>query len=492
MDRHLPALVVITALIGAPLCLLVRQPRAVWALFTAITWSIAAMAISLLVRVLGDGPVRYAMGGWSAPLGIEFRIDALGGFVLMIVASMAAVVAPYSLRSVEREIPASRIHQFYAVLLLALTGLLGLTATGDIFNAFVFLEVSSLATYVLVSLGRDRRALVSAFRYLVMGTVGGTFYLIGVGFLYVQTGTLNMQDLAATLPQWIDTRTSAVAFAFLTVGLSLKLALFPVHLWLPGAYSYAPSVVSAFLAATATKVAVYLMLRVFFTVFGEAVSFGELPVAATLPAVGLFGALAMSLVAVFQTNLKRLLAYSSIAQIGYIVMAISLGTQAGLTAGIGHLFNHALMKGALFLAVGCVVYRLGSVRLEEIRGLGRRMPWTAAAIFVGGASLVGMPLTAGFISKWHLVSAILAGGQWGLVALILTSSLLAVAYVWRVVAFLYLREAPSDALPAGEAPWSMLAPTWALVLANVWFGLDTRGSLGIAAQAAASLLGGQP
>ncbi|MGA1525996.1 MAG: proton-conducting transporter membrane subunit, partial [Planctomycetota bacterium] len=241
-----------------------------------------------------------------------------------------------------------------------------------------------------------------------------------------------------------------------------------------------------------TKGAAYLMLRVFFTVFGEAVAFRELPVAATLPAVGLFGALAMSLVAVFQTNLKRLLAYSSIAQIGYIVMAISLGTQAGLTAGIGHLFNHALMKGALFLAVGCVVHRVGSVRLEELRGLGRRMPWTSAALFVGGASLVGMPLTAGFISKWHLVSAILAEGQWCLVALILTSSLLAVAYVWRVLGFLYLREVPVDAEPVREAPWSMLVPTWGLVLANIWFGLDTRGSLGVAAEAARGLLGGQP
>ena len=492
MDHHLPVLVVVTALVGAPLCILVRQPRVVWGLFTAITWSIAAMAVTLLLQVLSEGPVRYALGGWPPPLGIELRVDVLGGFVLTIVSGMAAVVAPYSLRSVEQEVDAARVHQFYAVLLLALTGLLGLTATGDIFNAFVFLEISSLATYVLVSLGRDRRALVSAFRYLVMGTVGGTFFLIGIGFLYVQTGTLNMLDLAAILPQWIDTRTSAVAFAFLTVGLSLKLALFPLHLWLPGAYSYAPSVVSAFLAATATKVAAYLMLRVFFTVFGQAVAFGELPVAATLPAVGLFGALAMSLVAVFQTNLKRLLAYSSIAQIGYIVTAASLGTQAGLTAGIGHLFNHAMMKGALFLAVGCIAYRIGSVRLEEIRGLGRRMPWTAAAIFVGGASLVGMPLTVGFISKWHLVSAILAEGQWGLVALILTSSLLAVAYVWRIVGFLYLRDAPSGAAPVREAPLSMLAPTWALVLANVWFGLDTRGSLGVATQAALGLLGGQP
>ncbi|MEY2983289.1 MAG: hypothetical protein RL562_3516 [Planctomycetota bacterium] len=492
MDRHLPVLIVVAALMGAPLCLLVRQPRVVWALFTAVTWSIAGMAILLLGQVLREGPVRYAMGGWPAPLGIEFRVDVLGGFVLTIVSCMAAVVAPYARRSVEREVAEDRIHQFYAVMLLALTGLLGLTATGDIFNAFVFLEVSSLATYVLVSVGQDRRALVSAFRYLVMGTVGGTFYLIGVGFLYVQTGTLNMQDLAVTLPQWIDTRTSAVAFAFLTVGLSLKLALFPLHLWLPGAYSYAPSVVSAFLAATATKVAAYLMLRVFFTVFGEAVAFRELPVAATLPAVGLFGALAMSLVAVFQTNLKRLLAYSSIAQIGYIVMAVSLGTQGGLTAGIGHLFNHALMKGALFLAAGCVAYRIGSVRLEEMRGLGRRMPWTAAAITLGGASLVGMPLTAGFISKWHLVAAILDEGQWGLVALILASSLLAVAYVWRVVGFLYLKDPPNGSALAGEAPWSMLVPTWTLVVANVWFGLDTRGSLGVAAEAARSLLGGQP
>jgi multicomponent Na+:H+ antiporter subunit D len=490
MEQHLIALAVVVPLLAAPVCLLLRHPRLVWGFVTLVTWSVLAMSIALLLRVLDSGPIRYSMGDWPPPIGIEFRLDVVNAFVLLIVSSIAAVVMPYAFRSVELEIPRRLTRFFYALFLLSFTGLLGITLTGDIFNAFVFLEIASLSTYALVAFGKDRRALVSAFRYLVMGTVGGTFYLIGVGFLYVQTGTLNMADMAERLPAVADSRTSAVAFAFLTVGLSLKIALFPLHLWLPGAYSYAPSMISAFLASTATKVAVYLMLRVFFTVFGQAIDFTDMPVQHTLLPLALIGALVMSLVAVFQTNVKRLLAYSSIAQIGYMVMGISLGTVGGLTAGIVHLFNHAMIKGALFLAVGCAFYHVGSVRMNDLRGLGKRMPWTSAAILIGGLSLIGMPLTSGFVSKWYLLAAVLEQDRWPLAVLILVSSLLAVAYVWRIVENAYFRDPPEDAWTAREAPLSMLVPTYVLIVANIWFGLDTEWSVGIARQAAEALVGG--
>jgi multicomponent Na+:H+ antiporter subunit D len=324
-----------------------------------------------------------------------------------------------------------------------------------------------------------------------MGSVGATFIVIGIGLMYVMTGTLNMVDLAERLPAVADSRTIPVAFTFLTVGITIKLALFPLHLWLPNAYAYAPSAVTAFLAATATKVAVYLLLRFFFTIFGAAFSFDVLELDRILMPLAVMAILAMSLVAVYQQDAKRLLAYSSVAQIGYMILGISFASVLGVTAGILHLFNHALIKGALFMALGCVMYRVGSVKVESMAGLGRAMPWTMAAFVVGGLSLIGVPLTVGFVSKWYLVQAALEQGDWLVAAAVLLGSLLAVVYVWRVVEVAYFREA-NPAARIREAPLGLLAPTWALVLANLYFGIDASLTVGVATRAAEVLIGGVP
>ena len=492
MLAQLPALQIVIPLLAAPACLLLRRDRLAWLVSTLASAAALVVAALLLSRTMEAGPIAYQLGGWPPPWGIEFRIDVVNALVLLIVAAIATAVLPFARTSIEREIAEHRATLFYTSYLLCLTGLLGITITGDAFNLFVFLEISSLASYVLISLNRDRRGLTSAFQYLIMGTIGATFLLIGIGMLYMMTGTLNMADLAARLPAVAETRTVHTAFAFLVVGVGLKLALFPLHLWLPNAYTYAPSAVTAFLAATSTKVAVYVLLRFVFTVFGVELSFGMMPLTEILIVLAVAAILSMSTVAIAQDNVKRLLAYSSIAQIGYMVLGIALATAAGLTAAVLHLFNHALMKGALFLALGCVFYRVGSVRLQAMHGIGQQMPWTMAAFVVGGLSLIGVPLTAGFISKWYLVLAALEQGWWPLAVVILGGSLLAVVYVWRVVEAAYFRPPSEQAAGATEAPLSMLAPTWGLAAANVYFGLDTRLSIGAATRAAEALLGGGP
>jgi len=375
--------------------------------------------------------------------------------------------------------------------MLILTGLLGVTITGDAFNVFVFLEISSLSSYILISAGPDRRALIASYRYLVFGTIGATFYLIGVGLLYQVTGTLNMADLAHRIQPLLENRTVHVAFAFMVVGLAMKAALFPLHIWLPNAYAYAPSVASAFLASTATKVSIYVLLRVFLTIFGVKFAIGDMGVSTALMPFAIAAMFVGSAVAIFQPDIKRMLAYSSVAQIGYMILGFGIATTLGVTGGILHLFNHALMKCTLFLAMGCVAYRTGSVNIETMEGLGRRMPWTMGAFVAGGLSIIGIPLTVGFVSKWYLVLAALERGWWWLAGLILLSSLLAIVYVWRVVEVAYLRPAPAGA-PSGEAPLLMLIPMWVLVAANVYFGIDTRLSVGVAARAAASLMGTGP
>ena len=488
MTYHLPVLLVVVPLVAAPIAALLNRPRLSWAVAVAATlWALYA-ALELLSQTMAAGEIHYELGGWAAPYGIEYVVDPVNAWVVVIVALIGALVAPYARVSVEREITEDRIPLFYAAFILCLTGLLGIAVTGDVFNVFVFLEISSLSAYALIALGSDRRALTASFQYLIMGSVGATFIVIGIGLMYVMTGTLNMADLADRLPEVSGTRTIPVAFTFLTVGITLKLALFPLHLWLPNAYTYAPSAVTAFIASTATKVGVYLLLRFFFTIFGVTFSFDVMQLDRILMPLALIAIVTMSLVAIYQENVKRLLAYSSVAQIGYMVLGISFASVLGLTAGILHLFNHALMKGALFMSMGCVMYRVGSVRLERMHGLGRAMPWTMAAFVVGGLSLIGVPFTVGFISKWYLVQAALEQGMWPVAGVVLLGSLLALMYVWKVVEVAYFREADPE-LGISEAPLSLLAPTWVLVLGNLYFGINASDSVGIATRAAEVLLG---
>lgn len=488
MNAHLPILLVVVPLIAAPLASLARHPRLAWAIaMGASGWSLYA-ALTLLSRVRLDGPLTYALGGWPAPWGIEYRIGIVNAFMIVIVASIGTLVTPFALRSVEHEVDADRIPLFYAAYLLCMTGLLGIAATGDAFNIYVFLEISSLSAYALIALGRDRRALTAAYQYLIMGSVGAAFILIGIGLLYVLTGTLNLADLAGRIQALPSSNTLQVAFALLTVGLSLKLALFPLHLWLPNAYTFAPSAVSTFLSATATKVAVYMLLVFLFTVFGPAFTFGEMRLHLVLLPLALLGVLTCSALAIYQPNVKRLLAYSSVAQLGYIITGLSLATVAGLAASVIHLFNHSLIKGALFMAMGAVAYRVGSVRVEAMAGLGRAMPWTMAGFVISGLSLIGVPLTVGFVSKWLLVQAALERGLWPVAVVVLIGSLLAVVYVWRVVEVAYFQPAP-DGAQTREAPLALLVPMWALVLANVYFGINARLTSDVANEAARQLMG---
>jgi len=491
MISHLPILQVVVPLIAAPLIVLLRRGTVAWVIAVGVSWAALAIAGGLFFEVADGSLISYWIGSWPPPYGIEYRIDVVNAFLLLLISLIAAVVIVYSRESVHAEIPRERHYLFYAMYTLCLAGLLGIAVTGDAFNLFVFLEISSLSSYVLIALGRDRRALMAAYQYLILGTIGATCYVIGVGLLYLETGTLNLADMAVRLSQISDSRPVLAALAFITVGISLKLALFPLHLWLPNAYAYAPSVVTAFLAATATKVSIYVLLRFYFNVFGGSEIFHDQPMAPIWITLSLAAMFIASAIAIFQDNVKRLFAYSSIAQIGYMTLGASLASFTGLTGAIVHLFNHALTKGALFLLLGGIALRVGTVRFGAIGGIGRVMPLTSFGIVLGGLSLIGVPATVGFVSKWYLVLAALERGDWWLAFAIVGSSLLAVVYVWRFVEVAYFREPSAEVARLREAPLSMLVPAWVLVLACVYFGLDTQLTLGGAGAAAAELLRGR-
>jgi multicomponent Na+:H+ antiporter subunit D len=488
VSDDLPALQIALPLLSAAVCLLVRRPRAAWAVAMTVAWGSFASACVILSRVLHHGTISYAEGGWRAPWGIELHIDLLNALVLLIVTGICAIVLSASPRSLDQEVWRENHHKFYALYLLCMTGLAGMTVTGDAFNIFVFLEISSLSSYALISQGTTRRALTSALQYLVMGTIGGTFILLGVGMIYMVTGTLNIVDMSVQLAAVGPNRTVLVALACIGIGTGIKLAVFPLHIWLPNAYTYAPAIVTAFLAATATKVSYYVLVRFIFSVFGVDLAFG-LRFDAVLMPLAIAAMFAGSTVAIFQNDIKRMLAYSSVAQIGYMVLGLSLASVSGLTGGLVHLFNHAIMKCGLFLVMAAVVLRVGSTRLEAFAGLGRRMPLTMAAFVVGGLSLIGVPLTVGFVSKWYLVMGALERGLWPVAVLILLSSLLALIYIWRVVEVAYFRRPPEEAPDVSEAPASLLVPTWVLVGATVFFGIFTSLSVGVASAAARMLLG---
>ena len=295
-----------------------------------------------------------------------------------------------------------------------------------------------------------------------------------------------MMDLSSRLPAVFEHHTVHTAFAFIIVGVGLKLAMFPLHLWLPNAYTYAPSTVTVFLAATATKVAVYVMLRLVFTVFSTGFAYVT-PTNDMFMLLGVLGVIVASVYAINQHDAKRLLAYSSVAQIGYILMGMGFASALGLTASVVHIFNHALMKGALFMAVGALVYRIGYSQISQFKGLGRQMPWTFAALVIAGLSLIGVPGTAGFISKWYLVLAAIEQQAWFIAVVILGGSLLAVVYMWKLVETLFFQPVSEAAISIKEAPLSLLIPTWVLVLANIYFGLNTELTIN-AAEAAVKIL----
>ncbi len=492
VSEHLPALIVVTPMIASTVVAMLRSSRLAWAISTLVAWSLPVLSAMLLMKVQDAGTISYALGGWQPPFGIEYRVDIVNAFTLLLVSGIGAVVMPYALKSVDKDVQAENQPWFYCIYLLCLCGLLGMAVTGDAFNIFVFMEVSSLATYVLIAMGRRREALLSAYQYLIMGTIGATLYVLGVGLLYIVTGSLNLADIAERIgPAMADqSRPIMAGLAFILVGISLKLALFPLHVWLPNAYAFAPSFATIFLAATATKVAVYIFLRLYFFVFGAAISLSQLPVTEVILVLSLAAMFIASVLAIYEDRIARMLAYSSVAQIGYITLGIAIANKAGLTGSIVHLVNHGIMKAALFAAIGAVLFRIGTDRLSALGGLGTKMPLTMAVFVIGGLSIIGVPGTVGFVSKWYLGVGALEEGWWPIVLAMMTSSLIAVIYIGRVIEVAYFKPASERCADAKEPPLSMMLPMLLLAAATLYFGLETSWTGDVAGKAAEQLLEG--
>jgi multicomponent Na+:H+ antiporter subunit D len=452
MSDQLPIIVLIAPLFGALLVGLwgMRDHRACYPLvFTALLTSVTA-AVAILFRVVNHGAIDYFVGGWEKPLGlgIQLRIDALNAPVLLIITVVALLVSFFSIRRTGEE-QAEKTPHFYILFLLLCTGLCGITITADAFNLFVLVEVSSLSSYGLVAMGSNKRGTMAAFHYLLMGTVGASFYLIGVGYLYLKTGSLNMQDFHDILRNneaIRDSKAITIGFLFMLVGIWIKMAFFPLYGWLPNAYSYAPSSSSSLLAPLMTKVSVYVMLRVMISLFGLEWVFVDLGWSHLVVWLAVVAILAGSLLALGQRELKKMLCYLIVVEVGYMVGGAWLADPNlwGMTGTIYHILADALMTLALFLAAGNFARHLGAVELKDLDGVFRKMPLTSLGFIVAGLAIIGVPPTCGFFSKFYLIRGAIEGDHWEFVVALLVSSLVSAVLFFRIFEIAYFGVKPSD------------------------------------------------
>ncbi|SEW02288.1 monovalent cation/H+ antiporter subunit D family protein [Halobacterium jilantaiense] len=414
----------------------VLRSKSGWAVAVAASVAQLAVAGTLAASAFGDGRIEYVVGGFEVPYGIELVVDGLSATILVLVAAVSLGVLAYARRA------GPRSNAFYAIYMLLVAGLSGMTITGDLFNMYVFLEITGLAAYALVASGDRGRSAVAALKYLLVGTVGASLFLLGIGYAYIGTGTLNMVDLGQKLAESaaVDPTLAQAAFALIVVGLFIKVAVFPLHTWQPDAYAGAPDTVSALISALVSTVAAYALLRVVYTVFGTGFLDAN-PVAHSILLGGAVISIVVgSLLAVSQNEVKRMLAYSSVSQFGLIVAAIAIGNGTALVGATIHLVGHAVMKGGLFLSAGLVATETGARTVDEFDGLVERSPVGAGAFGVLVVSMVGVPPTIGFAGKWYVALGAVEAGAWSLLAVIVASTLLTLAYFGRLVERMFFRE----------------------------------------------------
>lgn len=480
MSSQVPMLIIVVPLFTALLLVLssgfLSRRFAYGLLVTALSASFFA-ALVTLGQVLEGGVLHYRLGDWPPSLGIELVIDHLNGMVLVLVSGCALLTAIYSRQTAEQDNP-DRLNQYYALFSLLVTGLLGMTATGDVFNLYVLLEISALSSYGLLARGRGP-AYYATFKYLVVGTIGACFYLLGVGYLYIKTGTLNMAALSELLaqPAAQESLSIRIGFTLIMIGVWVKMALFPLHAWMPNAYSKAGITTACLIAPLMTKVSVYIMIRLMFSVFSVDYVFTAIPWHDLVSWLAVVAIVVGSLTALAQQDLRKMLAYIIVAEVGYMVGGAWLANGTGLTGVIYHILSDALMTLCLFMAVGAIIYRTGKSTSAAMAGIFARMPVTSAVFVLGGFSIIGIPPTCGFFSKWYLISGGIEAGHWAYVAALLFSSLVNAVIFFRLIEIAYFGDLAAhghQAAPArNEAPLTMLLPMVVVAVLLIVVGLYT-------------------
>lgn len=429
------------------------------------------LAVFAVLQVGDTGSMDTFVGMWGAEdavagniVGIQLVLDGLTAFMLVIVNFVAFVVAVYSINYMTRY---TEKWQYFTLFLLMLAGMNGVIITGDLFNLFVFLEIASIASYALVAFGTGKRELEASFKYAVMGGVGSMLILLGIIFLYSYTGLLNMQDMAAVLGERPNTGLIYLVFALFLTGFGLKAAMVPFHAWLPDAHPSAPAPISAMLSGVLIKaLGIYAIARIFFTVFG----FPQ-EIASILMVLGALSMGVGAVVAMRQWDLKRLLAYSSISQVGFIMLGLGIGTPLAIIGALFHLFNHSVFKSLLFLDSGAIEYATHTRDLKKMGGIGSKMPVTSSTAMAGAMSLAGIPPFAGFWSKLIIIVAAVQANHIGYAAWAVVVSIATIAYALKAMRHAFLGDLGEKLSKIREVPAFMRISLVILAIVCVFGGL---------------------
>ena len=432
-------------------------------------------------QIIAGGPVSQQILWFGEPVQILLGLDGLALFMLMAIALVSLCAGIFSIDYMEHY---GAKANYYALFLIMVAGMNGLVLATDLFQVYLFLEVAAVASYALVAYGLGYEELEAAFKYLLLSVVASAFVLIGVTILFGLTGSLGFEAVGRGLQELPAGPMAALCAALFVAGFGLKAALIPFHAWLPDAHPSAPAPISAMLSGLLIKVSgIYALTRIFFSVFGLTPFLSNL-----LMGLGVISAVVAALLALGQKDIKRMLAYSSISQVGYIVLGIGLGTPLGILGGLFHLFNHALAKGLLFLTSGSVQMATGTRNLDEMGGLAKRMPWTAATNLVGSLSIAGVPPLGGFWSKLIIIMALVQAGRWPYAVIAVLASVLTLWYyllIQRKAFFGKIEERWKD---IHEAPFWMTAATVILALLCIGVGIFFAAVLKSWVQPAADVL----
>ena len=410
--------------------------------------SLLLLSLYSIREVFAHKILVYTVGSWLPPLGICMVLDGLSSFMLVTVNLVSFLVAIYSISYMEKY---TDKYRFYTLFMLMLAGMNGIIVTGDLFNLFVFLEIASIASYALVAFGTEAEELEASFKYAVMGSVASSFILLGIALLYSYTSTLNMADISFIL----SSKPSTMIVNFITVlflaGFGLKAALVPFHAWLPDAHPSAPASISAMLSGVLIKVlGVYAIMRIFFNLIGI-----NTVILTLLMFLGVVSMLVGVILALAQWDFKRLLAYHSISQIGYVILGIGLGTPLGILGGLFHLFNHSIFKSLLFLNSGAVDYSLGTRDLQKMGGLREKMPVTANTSLIASMSIAGIPPFNGFFSKLIIIFACIQAGKMIYAICAVVASILTLASFMKVQKYAFFGKLNPKWQNIKEVPWPM-------------------------------------
>lgn len=431
---------------------------------TIVTLSLAVLSGFVLSLVSMQKVLVYNIGNWPIPFGISMVVDGLSIFMLITVNLIAFLVAIFSISYIKKY---TDTWKFYTLFILMVSGMNGVLIAVDLFNLYIFLEISAIAGYSLVAFGTKAEELEASFKYAIMGAVGSSFILMGIAFLYSYTSTLNMADMAMSIAGSGASKIIPFVSVLFLMGFGLKAALVPFHAWLPDAHTSAPTPISAMLSSVLIKVlGVYSLLRIFFNVLGVSAN-----ILAIFMFLGVFSMLVGVLLAVGQWDFKRLLAYHSISQIGYIMLGVGLGTPLGIFGGLFHLFNHSIFKSLLFLNSGAVDHSIGTRDLKEMGGLKEKMPVTANTSMIASMSIAGIPPLNGFFSKLIIILACFQVNRFGYAFCAVLGSLLTLASFMKVQRYAFSGALNEKWKDAKEVPFAMKAAMIVLAVICVTAGL---------------------